>query len=185
MKLLRLVLPMGVIGIFVLSAAAMAQDTDTQKLIEIEKAFSANATPGPKAAAVVKLYDYDGNMSFMGATGLRATVSKSQSVELNSKPNPSDPNAKGTQTLSDIHVDLYGDTALVNYKMTETDTGHKDAALNTTDHDACLDTFVKRSGRWYIIGSACASTEPMPEAEWEAIQKSVAIQPKDLQQAIH
>lgn len=185
MKLSRLVLPLGVIGIFVLPAVAMAQDTDKQKLIEIEKAFSANANPGPKAAEVVKQYEYDGNISILGGTGLRVTLSKSQAVELNSKPNPSDPNVKATQTLSDIRVDLYGETALVNYKMTETDTGHKDSALNTTDHFACLDTFVQRSGRWYFIGGACAPTEPISEAERKAIEKDIARQPKDLQQAIH
>lgn len=185
MKLSRLVLPMGVVGLFVLPAVAMAQDADKQKLIEIEEAFSANANPGPKLAAVAKLYNYDGNISELGATGLRATFSKSQIAELNSKPNPSDPNVKATQTLSDIRVELYGDTALVNYKMTETDTGHKDSALNTTDHFACLDTFVRRSGRWYLIGTGCAPTEPMSEAEWKAVEKDIALQPKDVQQAIH
>jgi len=185
MKLSRLTVPISVIGVLVLSIAVMAQNADKEKLIDIERAFAGTPNPGAKAVAVAKEYDYAGSLSFLTITGLRATLSKPQLLELNAKPNPADPDVRSTQTLSDIHVDLYGDTALVNYKQTETDAGHKNAALNRTSHIACLDTFVKRSGRWYLIGGGCASTAPITEAEQKAVEADVAHLPKDVQQTIH
>ena len=75
--------------------------------------------------------------------------------------------------------------ALVSYKMTSTDTGHKDPALNATDHYGCLDTFVKRKGQWYAVGNACSLSEPLPQAEWNAEKKAMGEMPKDVQQAYH
>lgn len=185
MKLSSLALPIGVIGILVLSSVAVAQNTDKQKLIDIEKALAANANPSPKTAAMVKEHYYDGPLSFVVTTGLRATLSRSQLVELNSKPSPADPDVKSTQTLSDIRANIYGDTALVNYKVAETDTGHKDSALNGTFHSACLDTFVKRGGRWYVVGGGCSSAAPISQARREAIKKAISHLPMAVQQAIH
>jgi hypothetical protein len=73
----------------------------------------------------------------------------------------------------------------VAYKMTDTDKGHKDVALNATDHSGCLDTFVKRSGQWYLVGTACSPSEPLPQAQWNATQKAMAQQTKDVQDAYH
>src|SRR5206468_10770344 len=94
-------------------------------------------------------------------------------VELDSKPNPSDPDVKTSTSISDLHVNLYGDTALVSYKMTSTDTGHKDPALNATDHYL------------YAVGNACSLSEPLPQAEWNAKKKAMSEMPKDVQQAYH
>ncbi len=178
-------LPMICLIGMLLPCLATAQDADKQKLIEIEKAFAANATPSPQAAAVIKQYDYDGPITVLTGLGRVGTLPKARWVDLFAKPDPSDPNVKTSQSISDIRVDLYGDTALVNYKMTNTDTGHKDPALNTTDTFGCLDTFVKRNGQWFAIGSGCARTGPVPPAEWEAIKKARTQEPKDLQQALH
>ena len=52
MKMSRLTIRICGMGMFLLAAAVMAQDSDKQKLIDVEKAFAANATPGPEAAAV-------------------------------------------------------------------------------------------------------------------------------------
>jgi hypothetical protein len=82
-------------------------------------------------------------------------------------------------------VDLYGTTALVSYKQTNTDTGHKDAALNITQHFGCLDTFVKRTGEWYWIGGGCASDAPLPQSVWDGVKKAISQEPKDIQQAYH
>jgi hypothetical protein len=87
--------------------------------------------------------------------------------------------------LSDFQVEIYGETALVAYKVTNTDTGHKDAALNATDHFGCLDTFVKRNGQWLIVANACAPAEPLPQAEWNAVKKAMAQLPKDVKDAYH
>ena len=63
--------------------------------------------------------------------------------------------------------------ALVSYKMTSTDTGHKDPALNATDHYL------------YAVGNACSLSEPLPQAEWNAKKKAMSEMPKDVQQAYH
>jgi hypothetical protein len=74
-------------------------------------------------------------------------------VEISSKPNPSDPNVKSSTSACGFHVDIYGDTALVSYQMTNTDTGHRNPALNVTEHFGCLDTFLKRKGQWYELAA--------------------------------
>jgi len=185
MKMMRVVLSILAIGLFVLCFQAKAQNADEQKLIEIEKAFAAQATPGPEAAAVAKQHLYEGSLNQLTPLGRVGTLPKARVVELSSKPDPNDPKAKVSVTVSDFHVDVYGDTALVSYKMAETDTGHKDAALNTTDHFGCLDTFVKRNGEWLAVGSACSPSAPLPASEWAAVKKAIAQEPKDLQNAYH
>ena len=83
-------------------------------------------------------------------------------------------------------MDVYGSTALVSYKQTNTDTGHKDPLLNTTIHIACLDTFVKSKGDWFLVGDACSPSTPVSRSRYgEAIKKSIMQQPKDVQQAYH
>ena len=183
MKTMRVVLSLLVVGLFVLCFPAKTQNADEQKLIEIEKAFAAQPAAGPQLAALAKQYFYEGSVTQLTGMGRVGTLPKARLIELLSKPDPSDPDAKGSQTMTGFHVNLYGDTALVSYKMTETDTGHKEAGLNTTDHFGCLDTFVKRSGQWYVIGGACSSAAPLPASEWNAIRKARAQEPKDLQQA--
>lgn len=185
MKITGLTLQICGMGMLVLSAAVMAQDADKQKLIEIEKAFAANATQGPELAALAKQYFYDGPLSQLTGLGRIGTLPKARVVELYSKPDPSDPNVKSSASVSDIRVELYGDTALATYKFTNTDTGHKDPALNTTDHFGCLDTFVKRNGQWYLAGGACSHEGPVSQAEWTAIKKARTQEPKDVQQAFH
>ena len=125
MKPLRLTLPICAIGLLVLTATAVAQDADKEKLIAIEKAFAANPDPGPQSAAVAKQYLYDGPLNQLTLTGRVGTLPKARVVELSAKPDPTDPNVKTSLTVSDFHVDIYGSTALVSYKQTNTDTGHK------------------------------------------------------------
>ena len=164
---------------------ALGQDADKEKLIAIEKEFAAHPNPGPEAAAVSKKYLYDGSLNQVSVLGRVGTLSKSRVIELNSKPDPSDPDVKSSVTISDIHVDLYGQTALVSYKLTSSDTGHKDPALNATDHYGCMDTFIKRNGSWYAVGNACSPSEPLPQPEWEAAKKAISQEPKDVQEAYH
>jgi len=185
MKPLRLTLPICAIGLLVLTATAVAQDADKEKLIAIEKAFAANPDPGPQSAAVAKQYLYDGPLNQLTPTGRVGTLPKARVVELSAKPDPTDPNVKTSLTVSDFHVDIYGSTALVSYKQTNTDTGHKDPALDFTYHLGCLDTFVKNNDTWYWIGGGCSYTTPIPELVWDAIQRAMAQEPKDIQQAYH
>jgi hypothetical protein len=185
MKITGITLKICGVGLLVFSGAVMAQDADKQKLIEIEKAFAANATSGPEAAAVAKQYFYDGPVVQVTGLGRVGTLSKARLVELLGKPDPSDPDVKTSGSISDIRVELYGDTALVSYKYANTDTGHKDPALNATDHYGCLDTFVKQKGQWLMAGSACAHEGPVSQAEWTAIKKARTQEPKDVQQAYH
>jgi hypothetical protein len=123
MKRLRLTLPICAIGLLVVAATAVAQDADKQKLIEIENAFAANQDPGPQAAAIAKKYVYDGPTTTLTTLGRVGTLPKARIIELSSAPDPSDPNVKTSQKLSDVHVDISGTTALVSYKQTSTDTG--------------------------------------------------------------
>ena len=185
MKSLRIVLPIYALGLLILAATAVAQDTDKDKLIAAEKAFAANPDPGEQSAAVAKQYIYDGNVSQLTPMGRIGTLPKARIVELSATANPADPDAKSAQELSDFRVDVYGTTALVSYRQTNTDTGHKDPALNATVHLTCLDTFVKSKGDWYVVGNACSPSTPISMAVREAIKKSMTEQPKDVQQAYH
>ncbi len=126
MKLQRIPLEMA-IALLLCSVLAFAQDQekDKQKLMEIEKAYASLTNPGPQMVATDKQYLYDGTLNQVTGLGQAGTLPKSRIVELDSKPNPSDPDVKTSTSISDLHVNLYGDTALVSYKMTSTDTGHK------------------------------------------------------------
>jgi hypothetical protein len=185
MKPLRIVLPIYAIGLLMLAATAVAQDTDKDKLIAIEKAFAANPDPGEKSAAIAKQYIYDGTVTQLTPMGRVGSLPKARIVELSATANPADPDAKSAQTLTDFRVDVYGTTALVTYKQANTDTGHKDPVLNTTIHITCMDTFVKSKGDWYMVGDACSPSTPVSPTVREAIKKSIAQQPKDVQQAYH
>jgi hypothetical protein len=185
MKPLRLTLPICAIGLLALTATAVAQDADKEKLIAIEKAFAANPDPGPQSAAVAKQYLYDGPLNQLTPTGRVGTLPKARVVELSAKPDPTDPNVKTSLTVSDFHVDIYGSTALVSYKQTNTDTGHKDPALDFTYHLGCLDTFVKNKDAWYWVGGGCSSETPIPQLVWDAIERAMEREPKDIQQAYH
>lgn len=185
MKPQRLTLPICAIGLLVLTATAVAQDADKEKVIAIEKAFAANPDPGPQSAAVAKQYLYDGPLNQLTLTGRVGTLPKARVVELSAKPDPTDPNVKTSLTVSDFHVDIYGSTALVSYKQTNTDTGHKDPALDFTYHLGCLDTFVKNKEAWYWVGGGCSSETPIPQLVWDAIERAMEQEPKDIQQAYH
>jgi hypothetical protein len=185
MKPQRLTLPICAIGLLVLTATAVAQDADKEKVIAIEKAFAANPDPGPQSAAVAKQYLYDGPLNQLTLTGRVGTLPKARVVELSAKPDPTDPNVKTSLTVSDFHVDIYGSTALVSYKQTNTETGHKDPALDFTYHLGCLDTFVKNKEAWYWVGGGCSSETPIPQLVWDAIERAMEQEPKDIQQAYH
>ena len=185
MKSMRLILSILALAMLVISFAVKAQDADKAKLIEIEKALAANANPGEKAAALAKQDFYDGPLSQLTGMGRIGTLPKATVVALFAAPDPSDPAVKTTQTAADFHVEIYGTTALVSYKSTSTDTGHKDAALNITWHLGCMDTFVKKDAAWKMIGSACSSDTEVPQSVWDAIKKERTQEPKDIQQAYH
>lgn len=185
MKPLRLTLPICAVALLLLAGTVVAQDTDKAKLIEIEKAFAASAQPGPQAAAVAGQYLYDGPLNQLTPMGRVGTLPKARVVEFFTAPDPTDPDVKTTQTVADFHVDIYGTTALVSYKETNTDTGHKDPTLNITEHMGCLDTFVKKTGTWLWIGGGCASDSPLPRAVWDATKKAISQEPKDIQRAYH
>jgi hypothetical protein len=185
MKLLRLSIPLCAIALLVLATTAVAQDTDKDKLIGAEKAFAANPNPGPESAAAAKQYIYEGTVKQLTPMGRVGALPKARIVELSTTPDPSDPDAKTMQTLADLQVQIYGPTALVSYKQTNTDAGHKDAALNTTTRLSCLDTFVKSKGEWYIVGNACSSPEPISKSVWDESTKMIKQLPSDVQKAYH
>jgi hypothetical protein len=186
MKYLKKIQAPLVLGaLFFVAAFTLAQDADKQKLIEIEKAFAAHPNASPEAAASLKQYLYEGNVVQLTGQGQVGTLPKAKLVEFMGTPNPADPDYKSTTTVSDFRIEFYGDTALVAYKEGNTDTGHKDPALNATDHFGCLDTFVKRDGKWLIVANACTPSQPLPRAEWNAGKKAMDAMPKDLKDAYH
>lgn len=181
----KLGLPIVCFLALLLPSLAVAQDADKKQIMDIENAFAKNATNGPEAGAVAKKYLYDGQVLQLTGSGRIGALSKATVVDLFSKPDPSDPNVKTTTALSGLKVEVYGDTAVATYKMANTDTGHKDAALNSTEHYGCMDTFVKRNGNWYSVANACAHEGPVSPAVWDAIKKSRATEPNEVQQAFH
>lgn len=164
---------------------AKAQDADKQKLMEIEKAFADITLAGPNAAALFKQYLYDGTVVEVTGHGLLGALPKARIVEYYSMPDPSDPDVKSKTVNSNYQIEIYGETAMVGYKVTNTDVGHKEAALNATERFGCLDTFVKRNGQWLMVANACTPSAPLPMAEWTATKKAVSQQPKDIQNAYH
>ena len=118
----------------------------------------------------------------MGRIG---TLPKTRIVELYGKPDPADPNVKSSTSVSDVRVELYGDTALVTYKMTNIDTDHKDPALNRHRPFRLPGYLVKRNGQWYAIGDACSRTSPLTQTASYAAKKARVQKPKDVQQAYH
>src|SRR5579864_1590962 len=108
MKMFKRALPLCAAALLALPAILQAQDTDKDKLIQIEKAFADNANPGPQSAAVAKQYLYDGPLDQLTPMGRVGVLPKARVVELSSKADPNDPNASSAQKLSDFHVDIYG-----------------------------------------------------------------------------
>jgi hypothetical protein len=96
---------------------------------------------------------------------------KAPVVDMTKKPDPTDPDVKAISKLSDLQVDIFGAAALASYKMTNTETGHKEAALNGDYTLTCLDSFLKRKGQWYIIGNACVPAAPLSQAQWDAVTR--------------
>jgi hypothetical protein len=178
-------LPMLALFGMLLPSVALAQDADKKQIMDIENDFAKNATNGPGAGAVMKKYLYDGKVLQLTGSGRIGMMQKATVVEVFSKPDPSDPGVKTTMTLSGMEVELYGDTAIATYKMANTDSGHKDPVLNSTEHYGCMDTFVKREGKWLNVANACAHEGPVSPAVWEAIKKARASEPKEVQQAYH
>jgi hypothetical protein len=35
----------------------------------------------------------------------------------------------------------------------------------------CLDTYLKRKGEWYLIGTSCVPNAPISQARWDAFTK--------------
>jgi hypothetical protein len=158
-----------VLLVSVFAVAQQSNDADKQKLIDLEQQSAAISTfNSPELTDFLQKHLYDGTTSFVVTFGYRYHNPKADVVDFTKKPDPSDPDVKSINKLSDFQVDIYGDTALVSYKQTSTDSGHKLAVLNGDYHLTCLDTYVKRTGQWYIIGSACVPSAPISQAQWDA-----------------
>jgi hypothetical protein len=156
----------------VLAAAQKSDDADKQKLIDIENKFASIPTfASPEMTDAFQKYLYDGNSSVVLQFGHLYHGPKSGAIDATKKPDPNDPDVKMSNKLSDMQVDTYEDTALVSYKAVETDSGHKLAVLNGEYSMTCLDTYLKRKGEWYLIGSSCVPNAPISQARWDAFTK--------------
>jgi len=155
-----------------LAVAQKSDDADKRKLIDIEQRIA--AVPSFNSSEMTdafQKYLYDGTNSFVVLFGHLYRGPKADAVAATKKPDPNDPDQKMTNKLSDLQVDTYGDTALVSFKVAETDSGHKNPALNGDYRLTCLDTYVKRKGEWYMIGSSCVPNVPMSQAQWDVFKK--------------
>jgi hypothetical protein len=165
----RKILATLVLALCVTAVAQKTDDVDKQKLIDIEQKFAATTSfNSPETTDLLQKYLYDGTTSVVVTFGYLYHNPKAVVIDFAKKPDPSDPDVKSITKLSDFQVDTYGDTALVSYKETATDSGHKLPALNGDYYLTCLDTYVKRTGQWYIIGSACVPSAPISQAQWDA-----------------
>ena len=161
-----------VLALSVIAVAQKADNADKQKLIEIEQKFAAiTSFNSPEMTDAFQNYLYDGTSSLLVLFGHLYRGPKADAVAATKKPDLNDPDQKMTNKLSDLQVDTYGDTALVSYKLFETDSGHKNPALNGDYRLTCLDTYLKRKGEWYMIGSSCVPNAPMSQAQWDALTK--------------
>jgi len=153
-----------VLGLFViLPCINFAQDTDKQSLIDIEQEYASSAPLPPGAPTPAQKYMYDGPLMQLSAAGAVHATSKSDILSGRGRGrggNPADPAVKRETHRADFHVEIYGDTGLIGYTQSVTETGHQDASLNKTSYSACLDTFVKRDGKWYGISNACSPSKP-------------------------
>jgi hypothetical protein len=165
---MRKILATVVLALCATTFAQNTNDVDKQKLIDIEQKFAAVPSfNSPEMTDAFQKYLYDGTTSVVVFFGHLYHGPKSEAVAA-TKPDPNDPDVKSTNKLSDLQVDIYGDTALVSYKEASSDRGHKNPALNADYTLTCLDTFVKRKGQWYLIGTANVPTAPMSQAQWDA-----------------
>ena len=164
-------IPLTLLALCVLAVAQKSDDADKQTLIDIEQKIAAiTSFNSPEMTDAFQKYLYDGANSFVVLFGHLYRGPKSEAIAA-TKPDPNDPDQKMTNKLSDLQVDTYGDTALVSYKEAQTVSGHKNPALNGDYRLTCLDTYVKRKGEWYIIGSSCVPNVPMSQAQWEVFNK--------------
>jgi hypothetical protein len=164
MKTIHLVLKICALGLLVVPAVATAQDADKDKIIAIEQEYAAPAPPAGSPTAMEK-YMYDGPVMALSPTGKVNATSKGRLLAGRGRGNVADPDVKRETRRADFHVELYDDAALIAYTETVTETGHKDPALNMTNHLACLDTFLKRNGNWYGVSNACSYATPLPPAK--------------------
>ena len=147
-------------------------DADKQKISDIEQKFvSIENFNSPAMADALQKYLYDGTTVAVNQFGRSFRMTKSQVIDMTKKPDPTDPDAKGVGKISDLQVDILGDAALASYKLMNTETGHKESALNGDFTMTCLDSFAKRKGQWYIIGSAGVPAAPLAQAQWDAVMK--------------
>jgi hypothetical protein len=152
-------------------AVAQTNDVDKQKLSDIEQKFAAVPSfNSPEMTDALQKYMYDGTTSVVVLFGHLFRGPKSDAIAA-TKPDPNDPDVKSTAKISDLQVDIYGDTAIVSYKAVSTDSGHKNPALNGEYTVTALDTFVKRNGQWYLIGATNVPAAPLSQAQWDVFKK--------------
>ena len=157
MKIKRAALLFGVLSVLMFAAVVMAQDADKDKLIAIEQEYAAPAPPAGTPTPMQK-YMYDGPVMALNPAGRLNITSKTQLMGGRGRgnaPNPANANVKRETTRSNFHVELYDDTALITYNQSVVESGHEDAAQNTTTNTTCLDAFIKRNGNWYGISNSC------------------------------
>jgi hypothetical protein len=163
MRVTRLAVQTCVVGLLFLPCIG-AQDADKQVLIDIEQEYASSAPLAPGAPTPAQKYMYDGPLMQLSAAGTYHVTSKSEILNGRGRgrgaANPAEALVKRETHRENFHVEIYSDTGLIGYNETITESGHQDPALNKIDYHACLDTFVKRDGKWYGISNACAPSKP-------------------------
>jgi Domain of unknown function (DUF4440) len=143
--------------------------TDEQKLITIEQR-SEKAFNSKDAQELAFLEQHTGDsVTNVDPFGHVTHETRAKVME---EMRHQDPGVETKIKLSDFHAHIYGDTAVVSYRLLFSASGNKNPILNVKEFpDACLDTFTKQNGEWYVIGGACAPTMPIPSAVYDAIKQ--------------
>ena len=79
--------------------------------------------------------------------------------------------------VSDVQVQLYGDTAIVTYQkqIKQFESSEGTSVPGLTDHPMSLmDTFVKRDGQWKAVATVGVSQSPLPDELYKAMKTEAA-----------
>lgn len=155
-----------------LGFAQKSTDADQAKITAIEQKFAAVTNfNSPEMTDLLQKYLYDGTTSAIGTFGRLYRSPKAAVIDMTKKPDPTDPDARTASKMSDLNVDVLGGAAVATYKLVNTETGHKEGALNGDYTLTCADSFAKRKGQWYVFASACTPSQPLAQAQWDAVMR--------------
>jgi hypothetical protein len=153
------------------ACAQSASPADEKQLMTLEETFEKALNNNDDASiAVIEKHTID-PFTYIDVFGNVATESVK---DLLNGLRHSEPGVTTTQKQSDYKIDVIGKTAVITYKTLFSTSGRKKEALNVTDAPSnCMDVFVKKGKEWYGWSTACAATQSIPQAAYDAIAEEM------------